>query len=239
MDAQQKNLDNITNNLANVNTRGFKKQIPIFQDLMYQQIANGSNMIQQGTGVKEVSADRIFTQGNLQQTGNPLDLAIQGDGFLTFTNIDGSDQYSRDGSLKLNSDGVIVNQNGLKLKPEITIPVGSTNIQISTDGKVSATLPGATSPSVISTITLKRFVNNQGLESLGNNMYKETDSSGKPEELVPGTSNIGTISQGFIETSNVDVAEELIKMISAQRAFELNSKAIQASDQMLQKLTQL
>lgn len=244
MEAQNLSITVIANNLANVSTTGFKKSRADFQDLLYQtirtpgatsaeslQIPTG---IQVGMGVKPVSVQKIFLQGDYQQTGNNLDTAIEGDGFFQILMPDGTTAYSRDGAFKLNSDGQIVNSDGYTLEPAITIPSNTTNISISSDGKISVTQAGSTTPKQVGQIELANFINPGGLNSLGKNLFQPSGSSGDPTTSNPGTNGLGTISQGNIEMSNVNVVEEMVNMIVSQRAYEVNSKAVQASDQMLQ-----
>ena len=249
LDAQQMAIDVVANNLANVSTNGFKRSRPVFEDLLYQtlrqpgakssQLSDIPSGLQLGTGVRPVSTERIFTQGNLVQTGNGLDLAINGNGFFQIQLPDGTTGYSRDGSLQLNSQGQIVTSSGYIVSPGITIPSGSLTITISRDGIVSAQASGTTAPTQVGQLQLANFVNQGGLQSQGENIYLETASSGSPTTGNPGSTGLGVLNQGFTETSNVNVAEELVNMIQTQRAFELNSRAIQASDQMLQRLGQL
>jgi len=248
MESQQTNIDVISHNLANVSTNGFKRSRPVFEDMIYQTLRQpGAQASQQsqvpsglqiGTGARPVATERIFLQGNLQQTSNNLDLAIQGNGFFQIQMADGTLAYTRDGAFQINSDGSMVTANGDVLQPQITIPVDATNVTIAKDGTVSVTQAGG----AITTqgpIQLTSFINTGGLQSIGDNLYMETVASGTPNSSNPGTNGLGTLNQGFVETSNVNVVEELINMIQAQRAYEINSKAIQASDQMLQRLVQL
>ncbi|MFH2135797.1 MAG: flagellar basal-body rod protein FlgG [Pseudomonadota bacterium] len=249
LEAQQTQMDVISNNLANINTSGFKRSRAVFEDLLYQNIRQpGAQSSQQtqipsglqiGTGVRPIAAERIHTQGNLQQTGNQLDVAIQGEGFLQVLLPDGTTGYSRDGSLQSDSQGQLVTANGFVVQPALTIPANATSVTIGQDGVVSVTQAGSTAAVQIGSIQLATFVNPAGLQSMGQNLYLETASSGTPSTNVPGTNGTGTISQGFVETSNVNVVEELVNMIQTQRAYEINSKAITTSDQMLQKLSQI
>jgi flagellar basal-body rod protein FlgG len=242
-------MDVISNNLANINTSGFKRSRAVFEDLLYQNIRQpGAQSSQQtqipsglqiGTGVRPIAAERIHTQGNLQQTGNQLDVAIQGEGFLQVLLPDGTTGYSRDGSLQSDSQGQLVTANGFVVQPALTIPANATSVTIGQDGVVSVTQAGSTASVQIGSIQLATFVNPAGLQSMGQNLYLETASSGTPSTNVPGTNGTGTLSQGFVETSNVNVVEELVNMIQTQRAYEINSKAITTSDQMLQKLSQI
>jgi flagellar basal-body rod protein FlgG len=249
MEAQQLQLDNISHNLANVATTGYKKSHAEFEDLIYQNLRqSGSassdqtqlpNGLQVGLGVRPVATARDFTQGSLQQTGNTLDVAISGNGFLQVTMPDGTTGYTRDGSLKQDANGQIVTNNGYVVQPGITLPPTAQSISIAADGTVTATLPGTATPSTLGQLQLANFANPAGLDPKGENLYAETASSGSPSTAAPGTNGLGRLQQGFLETSNVNVVEELVSMISTQRAYELNSKAIQTSDQMLQRLGQL
>lgn len=242
MEAQQMNLDVIANNLANVNTSGFKKSSIQFQEMMYETAkAPGSSTsdsstaptgVQVGYGSKPVATERNFTQGNLQQTGNTYDVAIQGTGFYKLTLPDGTNAYTRDGSFLVNSDGQIVTNQGYILTGAGTVDPKATNVAIGSDGTISATVNNATVK--ISPITISNFPNPEGLNSMGQNLYQETQASGNAiDGQTPGTNGLGTLSQGYIETSNVQVVEEMVNMIQAQRAYEINSKAIQASDDMM------
>jgi flagellar basal-body rod protein FlgG len=249
LDAQQTQLDVIANNLANVSTNGFKRARAVFEDLLYQTMrpagAQSSQQtqvptgLQIGTGVRPVTTARIQTQGNLQQTGNALDLAINGQGFFQILQPDGTTAYTRDGSFHVDANGQIVNSNGFPLQPAITIPANALQITIGQDGTVSALVSGSTTPTQVGTIQLANFINPAGLQSAGQNLYLETAASGTPSANTPGTNGIGVLNQGYVETSNVNVVEELVNMIATQRAYELNSKAIQTSDQMLARLSQL
>ncbi|MCL5272770.1 MAG: flagellar basal-body rod protein FlgG [Gammaproteobacteria bacterium] len=248
LEAQDKNIATIANNLANVNTTGFKKGRALFEDLIYQnlrqagaqssqnsQIPTGINM---GTGVHLVATEKIFAQGGLQNTQNALDVAIEGQGFLTVLMPDGTQAYTRDGSLKTDNAGQIVNNNGYRSQPAMTIPAQTTGITIGTDGTVSATVAGNNTPSVIGNIQLTNFINSAGLQPVGQNLYVETAASGTPLTDNPGNSGLGTLLQGSLEASNVNVVEELVNMIQAQRSYEITAKSIQTVDSMLQYLTQ-
>ncbi len=249
LDAQQTNMDVIANNLANVSTNGFKRARPVFEDLLYQTIRQpGAQSSQQtqlpsglqlGTGVRPVATERIFTQGNLQQTGNSLDVAINGGGFFQVQLPDGGTAYSRDGSFHLDSQGQLVTSSGFHVQPAITIPANSLSITIARDGVVSVTRAGTAAPTTVGSLQLTGFVNPAGLQSMGENLYVETAASGTPSTNAPGTNGLGLLTQNYVETSNVNVVEELVNMIQTQRAYEINSKAITTSDQMLQKLSQL
>ena len=249
MEAQQLQLDNISHNLANVATNGYKKSHAVFEDLIYQNLRQSGSAtsdqtqlptgLQVGLGVRPVATARDFTQGSLQQSSNTLDVAISGNGFLQVTMPDGTTGYTRDGSLKMDAQGQIVTNNGFVIQPGITIPPTAQSISIAADGTVSVTLPGTATPSTLGQLQLANFANAAGLDPKGGNMYAETAASGTPSAAAPGTNGLGRLQQGFVETSNVNVVEELVSMISTQRAYELNSKAIQTSDQMLQRLGQL
>jgi len=249
MEAQQMQLDVVSNNLANVSTNGFKKSHAVFEDLMYQNLrqvgsstSEQSNLptgLQVGLGVRTVATSRSFAQGNLQQTSNNLDMAIQGNGFFQLTMPDGTLGYTRDGAFQIDNQGRLVNANGLPLANSITVPANATAVTIAADGAVSATIPGSTTPSSIGTITLANFVNPAGLDPKGQNVYAESAASGQPNVGTAGANGLGSLMQGFVETSNVNIVQELVTMIQTQRAYEMNSKAIQTSDQMLQKLGQL
>lgn len=249
LEAQQTNLDVISNNLANVSTNGFKASRAAFQDLLYQTVRQpGSQSTQQtelssglqiGTGVATVAAERLHTQGNLSQTGNPLDVAIQGNGFLQVLMPDGTTAYTRDGSLQQNAQGQLVTSSGYTIQPAITIPPNALTITIGTDGTVSVTQPGNANGTQVGTLQLANFINPTGLQSLGQNLYLQTASSGTPTVGTAGLNGLGTLNQGNVETSNVNVVSELVNMIQVQRAYEMNSKAVSASDDMLQKLTQM
>jgi flagellar basal-body rod protein FlgG len=249
MEAQQTQLDVISNNLANVSTTGFKRANAVFEDLMYQNLRQvGASSTEQSTlptglqlglGVRTVATSRSFQQGSLQQTNNSLDVAINGNGFFQVTMPDGTIGYTRDGTFQLNAQGQMVNSSGLAVANGITIPAGAKSISIAADGTVSVTTAGSSTPSTVGTLAMATFVNPAGLEPKGQNLYAETAASGTPNGGTPGTNGLGTIMEGFLETSNVNVVQELVSMIQTQRAYEMNSKAIQTSDQMLQKLTQL
>lgn len=249
LDAQQTNLDVISNNLANVSTNGFKRQRAVFEDLMYQNIRQPGAMsseqtslpsgLQLGTGARPVATMRIHAQGALNKTGTTTDIAIKGQGFLHVQMPDGTDAYTRDGALQPNQDGQLVTSSGYQIVPAITIPDNANSLTIGRDGTVSVTVYGDSQPQQIGQITLTTFINDAGLESMGENLYMETASSGAPNESAPGTNGAGLLYQHMLETPNVNVAEELVNMIQTQRAYEINSKAVSASDQMLQRLTQL
>jgi flagellar basal-body rod protein FlgG len=249
LDAQQTQMDTIANNLANVSTSGFKRSRAVFEDLLYQNMRQpGAQTSQQtqlpsglqiGTGVRTVATERIFTQGNLQQTSNDKDLAIQGNGFFQVLMPDGTTGYTRDGSFQVDSQGQMVTASGFVIQPAITIPANAQSISIGRDGTVSVTQPGSANAVQVGQLQLATFINPAGLESRGENLYVETAASGNASTNTPGSNGAGMVTQGYVETSNVNVAEELVNMIQTQRAYEINSKAITTSDQMLQKLTQL
>ena len=249
LDAQQTQMDVISNNLANVSTNGFKRSRAVFEDLLYQTLRQpGAQSSQQtqipsglqlGTGTRPVATERIHLQGNLQQTNNPLDLAINGKGFFQILMPDGSTAYTRDGSFQMDSQGQLVTASGYQVQPAITIPPDATSVTIGIDGTISVTQAGATAPTQVGSLQLAGFVNPAGLQSQGENLYLETASSGTPAANTPGTNGLGTLNQGYVETSNVNVVEELVNMIQTQRAYEINSKSITTSDQMLQRLTQM
>ena len=249
MEAQQTQLDVISNNLANVSTNGFKRANAVFEDLMYQNLRQvGSNSTEQsqlptglqvGLGVRTVATARSFAQGSMQQSGNSLDVAVKGNGFFQVTMPDGTIGYTRDGSFQLDSQGRLVTSAGLPIANGITIPATAQSVSISADGVVTATIPGNTAPQPMGTIALANFVNPAGLEPKGGNLYAKTAASGQPATGTPGANGLGTVMQGFVETSNVNIVQELVNMIQTQRAYEMNSKAVQTTDQMLQKLSQI
>ena len=244
LDAQQTQMDVISNNLANANTTGFKSSRASFQDLMYQNEGQpGSQTTQQtespsglllGTGVKVVGSEKLFTQGAVTQTGNSLDVAIQGNGFLQVSLPDGTVAYTRDGSLHEDSTGQLVTADGYPTVPAITLPANVNNVTIGTDGTVSVTSNGSTTPAQIGVIQLANFINPAGLEAMGQNLYLETESSGTAQTGQPGINGMGTLSQGSLESSNTNVVAEMVNMIEAQRTYEMNSKSISAVDDMLQ-----
>ncbi len=248
LEAQDKNIATIANNLANVNTTGYKKGRALFEDLIYQnlrqagaqssqtsQIPTGINM---GTGVHLVATEKMFSQGGIQNTQNPLDIAIEGRGFLTVLMPDGTQGYTRDGSLKTDSTGQVVTSNGYPIQPGMSIPAQTTSLTIGTDGTVSATVAGSVTPTVIGNIQLSDFTNPAGLQPIGQNLYLETAASGSALTDAPGKSGLGTVLQNSLEASNVNVVEELVNMIQAQRSYEITAKSIQTVDSMLQYLTQ-
>ncbi|WP_343586416.1 flagellar basal-body rod protein FlgG [Herbaspirillum sp.] len=249
LDAQQTQLDVISNNLANVSTNGFKRSRAVFEDLLYQTVRQpGAQSSQQtqlpsglqiGTGVRPVATERIFTQGNVNQTNNDKDLAIQGAGFFQILLPDGTTAYTRDGSFQTDNQGQLVTSSGYTLQPPITIPLNTTKLSVGRDGTVSIMQAGSTASTQIGQIQVATFINPAGLESRGENLYVETSASGTPNPNTPGTNGAGALWQGYVETSNVNVVEELVNMIQTQRAYEINSKAITTSDQMLAKISQL
>jgi len=249
MEAQQMFVDVIANNLANVNTVGYKKNRVDFEDLLYETTKNpGASTspstlvptgIQIGHGVRPVATQKQFSVGNFQQTGNRLDIAIQGDGFFQLEKPDGEIAYTRDGTFKIDRDGNIVNSNGYLLDPSIAITDETTDISISTDGIVSILESGSPLPVEVGNIELSRFVNPAGLLALGDNIFIQTDSSGDPIAGIPNENGMGALAQGFLEMSNVSVVEEMVSMIVAQRAYEINSKSIKTADEMIQQATNL
>ena len=247
MESQQLNLDVISNNLANVNTTGYKKSKIEFQDLLYENIrspgseqGNGLQLptgLQIGHGARAVATTRVFTEGELTQTGERLDLAIQGDGFFQVTMPDGTLAYTRDGSLKTDADGRIITSDGLTVQNGFQpVPAGTTSVNIAANGQVTMTGSNGTQNSQV---TLVRFANPAGLQSIGRNLYLETPASGTPETGNPDENGYGSLQQGYVEMSNVKVVEEMVNMIVAQRAYEVNSKAVQAADQMMQQSNNL
>lgn len=248
LDAQQTRMTVISNNLANVNTTGFKQDRAVFEDLLYQTIrqpgAQSSTSTQLpsglmlGTGVRTVATEKTHTQGNIVSTGNALDMAIQGRGFFQVLKPEGDIAYTRDGTFQVDSDGQVVMSNGYPLEPAITIPAQAVSITVGSDGTVSVLQSGATSPTVVGNITFADFINPTGLQPIGENLFSETSASGTPTTATPGTSGLGTVIGGALETSNVNVVTELIGMIETQRAYEMNSKAISTVDQMLQYASQ-
>ncbi len=249
LDAQQTQMDVISNNLANVSTTGFKRTRAVFEDLLYQTIrqpgaassqqTNLPSGLQLGTGVRPVATERIHTQGNLQLTGNSKDVAINGAGFFQVLLPDGTTAYTRDGSFQTDDQGQLVTSSGFPIQPAITIPIDATGLTVSRDGIVSVKLAGAVAATEVGNLQLATFINPAGLESKGENLYVETGASGNANANTPGTNGAGIMVQNYTETSNVNVVEELVNMIQTQRAYEINSKAITTSDQMLQRLTQM
>ncbi len=243
MTAQQLNVDVIANNLANVNTTGYKKSNIEFQDLLYETLNSGRadgregnekpTQIQIGLGNRPISTYRSFSQGNISETGNPFDLAISGEGFIQVLKPDGSTVYTRDGALKVNSSGTLVTNSGLEVYPGITFPERVTNISINQDGTISVLVEGETDAEELGQIELATFMNPAGLRSIGSNLYEITEASGQPAFGMPGEDGLGMLVQGYLEKSNVDVAQEMINLIVAQRAYEINSKAVKTADEIL------
>jgi len=237
----------ISNNLANASTTGFKRDRAVFADLIYQNVVQvGAQSSQDtvnpsglniGTGVRTVATEKLFTQGGIVQTGNSLDVAVQGRGFLQILQPDGTTGYTRDGSLQIDEAGQLVNSVGYVLDPSITVPDNALSVTISSDGIVSARIPGSSTPSQLGTIQLADFVNPTGLQAIGNNLFVESAASGSPSTGTPGLDGLGSMIQGSLEGSNVNTVEELVNMIETQRAYEMNSKAISTADQMLQYAT--
>lgn len=249
MQAQTTNIDVISNNLSNVNTAGFKRSRAEFQDLLYQTMrppgvdsAGGNQVptgIQVGHGTRTAATNRLFTQGDFQHTQNELDIAIEGQGFFQIVQPNGDIAYSRAGNFKIDSEGRIVSPDGYLMEPEITIPTDTIAVSIGTDGTVAVLQPGVTEPTEIGNIELARFVNPAGLSGIGRNLFAQTEASGDPITGTPGEEGYGTLAQGYLEMSNVSVVDEMVNMITAQRAYEINSKAIQTSDEMLQQANNL
>jgi len=248
LDAQQRRMTVVANNLANVNTTGFKQDRAVFEDLLYQTIrlpgAQSSTNTQLpsglmlGTGVRTVATEKMHTQGNIQQTGNAMDLAIQGRGFFQVLMPDGTLSYTRDGTFQIDATGQMVMSNGYPLEPAITIPQETLSITVGSDGSVSILQAGQPVPLILGNIELADFVNPTGLQPIGENLFKESGASGTAIVGVPGLTGLGTTIGGALETSNVNVVTELVNMIETQRAYEMNSKAISTADQMLQYATQ-
>ncbi len=248
MQSQQLNMDVIANNLANVNSSGFKKSRADFQDILYQTTrAPGTGVdggeiptgIQVGLGSRVAAVQKVFTSGDFLQTENELDIAIEGSGFFQIKLPDGSDAYTRSGAMKKDSTGRLVTSDGYPLNPEIVIPEGATSVAIGSGGTVEVLLDGEDTPTEIGTIELVRFSNPAGLSSIGKSLFAETSTSGTPQTGTPGEEGYGTLSQGFLEGSNVNIMEEMVNMIAGQRAYEVNSKAIKTADEMLQMTSQL
>ena len=249
MEAQQLQLDTISNNLANVSTNGYKRSHAVFEDLMYQNLRQAGAAsseqtalptgLQVGLGTRAVATARNLSQGNLQQSSNNLDVAIRGNGLFEIQLPDGTTGYTRDGSFQVDAQGQLVTNNGYVLQPGIVVPAQAQSVTIGGDGTVTVTLPGQSGAQTIGQIQLANFANPAGLDPKGQNLFAETSASGTPTSGAPQSNGLGSLAQGFVETSNVNVVEELVSMISTQRAYELNSKAIQTSDQMLQRLGQL
>lgn len=246
LDAQQTQMSVITNNLANVNTTGFKKGRAVFEDLIYQNInqvgsatsqtTQAASGLELGTGTRVVATENVYTQGSLNQTGNALDLAISGRGFFQILMPDGTMGYTRAGNLQQSSTGQLVTSSGYVVQPAITIPAGTQSITVGADGTVSAMLPGQSAPTTVGTVQLADFINPAGLQHIGQNLMLATASSGTATTGTPGQNGLGALQQGYTESSNVDVVEEMVDMIETQRAYEMNTKAVQTTDQMLQFL---
>ncbi len=244
LEAQQNRLSVVSNNLANVNTTGFKRARAVFEDLLYQNLRQAGGQSSQetelptglslGTGVRTVATQKLHTQGNLIQTNNTYDTAIQGRGFFQILKPNGDIAYTRNGEFQVNSAGQLVNSSGYRVQPDIIIPENALSVTIGTDGVVSVTQPGNPTPAQVGVIQIADFVNPAGLQSIGGNLYVETGASGAPVVGSPDSSNLGSLIQGSVESSNVNVVEELVNMIETQRAYEMNSKAISTADQMLQ-----
>ncbi|NJM11347.1 MAG: flagellar basal-body rod protein FlgG [Synechococcaceae cyanobacterium SM1_2_3] len=248
LDAQQTRMSVISNNLANVSTTGFKRSRPQFEDLLYQNVRQtGAQTAQNtqlpsglvlGTGVRTVSTAKLFTQGSIVQTGNNLDLAINGRGFFQITMPDGTAGYTRDGSFQLNAEGQVVTSNGYLLQPEIAIPTGAQSITVGRDGTVNVQIAGQVAPQQVGQIQTTDFLNPAGLQAIGENLFLESAASGAAQTGNPDADGLGSLMQGALETSNVNVVEEMVDMIETQRAYEMNSKAISTTDQMLQYINQ-
>ena len=247
LEAQQTRMATISNNLANASTTGFKRDRAVFSDLIYQNLVqvgaqssadtlnpSGLNV---GTGVRTVATEKLFTQGGIVQTGNPLDVAIQGRGFIEVLMPDGSSAYTRDGTLQMDDTGQLVTPMGYPVQPGITIPENTLSITVSSDGVVSVLESGASTPTEVGNLQLVDFINPTGLQAIGNNLYAESAASGSPQSGTAGLNGLGTLVQGSLEGSNVNTVEELVNMIEAQRAYEMNSKAISTVDQMMQYTT--
>ncbi|WP_299595894.1 flagellar basal-body rod protein FlgG [uncultured Microbulbifer sp.] len=249
LESQQVKMDVIANNLANVSTNGFKKSRAVFEDLLYQNMRQpgARNDIQNtlpsgmqvGTGVRPVATERLHSQGGLENTGNSRDLAINGKGFFQVRMPDGSTAFTRDGSFQLDQNGQMVTASGYPLEPAVLIPENALSVTVGKDGLVSITEPGATQSVEVGQLTLSTFVNPAGLQAIGENLFLETSASGMRSESMPGMNGSGSLYQSFVETSNVNVVEEMVNMIQTQRAYEINSKAVQTSDEMLSRLAQL
>ncbi len=247
LDAQQTRMSVVAHNLANVNTSGFKKGRAVFEDLLYQNVKQVGAATSQdtvapsglalGTGVRVVATEKLYTQGSLSQTGNSFDLAIQGRGFFQISMPDGTFGYTRDGSFQVNAQGELVTSSGYRVQPGITIPDGAQTVTIGSDGVISVQQAGQNQPTQVGTIQLSDFVNPAGLQARGENLLVETAASGPAQTSTPGLNGVGTVQQGAVESSNVNVVEEMVNMIETQRAYEMNTKAISTTDQMLQYLS--
>ncbi|MBV1932410.1 MAG: flagellar basal-body rod protein FlgG [Porticoccaceae bacterium] len=247
LDAQQTKMATIANNLANASTAGFKRGRVVFEDMLYQNLRQvGAQSSQDtelpsglmlGTGVRVVATEKLFTQGNIEQTENVLDVAIEGRGFLQVLLPDGNLSYTRDGAMQVDSQGQLVTSNGYVVEPAITLPQDALSITIGSDGTISALLPGNPAPTQLGQLQLADFINPAGLQAIGKNLFLESAASGNPQVGNPGQNGVGSVLQGFVESSNVNVVEELVGMIETQRAYEMNSKAISTADQMLQYIS--
>ena len=247
LDAQQTKLATISNNLANASTAGVKRSRAVFEYLLYQNVRQSGAQSSQdttlpsglmlGLGVRTVATEKLFSQGNLVETGNAFDVAIEGRGFIEVLMPDGSQAYTRDGSFQVDNQGQLVTSSGYVVQPAITVPEGAQSVSIGSDGTVSVVTPGSAIATQVGNVQLSDFINPAGLMPVGKNLYVETGSSGTPQAGNPGVNGLGTIMQGFVESSNVNVVEELVNMIETQRAYEINSRAISTSDQMLQFIT--
>ncbi|MEP5765404.1 MAG: flagellar basal-body rod protein FlgG [Halieaceae bacterium] len=247
LDAQQTKMAVISNNLANASTVGYKRGRAVFEDLLYQNFRQAGAQSSQdtvipsgmmiGTGVRTVATEKVFNQGNVAQTDNQLDVAIEGKGFLQVLLPDGNLAYTRDGSLQIDDQGQLVTSSGYTVQPSITIPADVLSLTIAKDGTVSASIPGSSGVTQLGSMQLANFVNAAGLQPMGQNLYVESNASGAPQISNPGLNGVGTLLQGFVESSNVNVVEELVNMIETQRAYEMNSRAISTSDQMLQYIS--
>ncbi len=248
LDAQQTKLSAISNNLANASTAGFKRSRAVFEDLLYQNVRQvGAQSSQDtqlpsglmlGLGVRTVATEKLFTQGNLVQTNNAFDVAVEGRGFIQVLLPDGNQAYTRDGSLAIDNQGQLVTSSGYVVQPAVTVPDNAQSVSIGTDGTVTVATPGTATPTQLGVLQFADFVNPGGLQPMGKNLYLESAASGAPQIGTPGLNGLGTVMQGFIESSNVNLVEEMVNMIEAKRAYEINSKAISTSDQMLQYITQ-
>ncbi|MFN3016322.1 flagellar basal-body rod protein FlgG [Vibrio coralliilyticus] len=248
MAAQDTKMTAISNNLANVNTVGFKRDRVVFEDLFYSiqrqpgalvdQVNELPAGVQLGSGVRVVGTQKVFTQGNTQNTSQELDLAVMGQGFFQIENSDGQIMYTRNGQFHVNSEGLMVNSQGLPLEPQIQIPENALSVSVGVDGTVSATTADSTAPQELGQITLAKFINPAGLEAVGGNLFRETEASGQADELIAGEDGIGSIKQGSLEGSNVQVVEEMVDMITTQRAYEMNAKVVSAADDMLKFVAQ-
>jgi flagellar basal-body rod protein FlgG len=248
LSAQDKQLSALSNNLSNVATNGFKRDRVVFEDLLYQiyrQPGGNSTQdtllpsgMQMGTGVRTVGTQKMFTQGSLQTTEETLDVAINGRGFFQIQMPDGTIAYTRDGQFQMSSEGQLVTTNGLIVAPGISIPINASTVTIGTDGTVTSVIAGETASTQVGNLTLVDFANPAGLQAMGGNLFRETIASGSPQESTPGQNGLGMVEQGMLENSNVDVVEELVNMITTQRAYEMNSRVISTADQMLQFISQ-